>query len=85
MKVLDKDNNEIDLKQTFEDDEDISFRSAEESDYDELNHYVDDSGDAPADEDAEESDDFEEDSDDFDDAGSGMDFALDGADMDDDF
>ena len=85
VKVLDKDNNEIDLKQTFEDDEDISFRSAEESDYDELNHYVDDSGDAPADEDAEESDDFEEDSDDFDDAGSGMDFALDGADMDDDF
>ena len=85
VKVLDKDNNEIDLKQTFEDDEDISFRSAEESDYDELNHYVDDSGDAPADEDAEESDDFEEDSDDFDDVGSGMDFALDGADMDDDF
>ncbi|HIV18267.1 MAG TPA: DNA-directed RNA polymerase subunit beta [Candidatus Merdivicinus intestinigallinarum] len=85
VKVLDKDNNEIDLKQTFEDDEDISFRSAEESDYDELNHYVDDSGDAPADEDAEESDDFEEESDDFDDAGSGMDFALDGADMDDDF
>ena len=32
IKVLDKQGEEIDLKQTFEDDEDISFRSAEEDD-----------------------------------------------------
>ena len=88
VKVLDKDNNEIDLKQNFDDDEDISFRSAEESDYDELNHYVDDSDEPASEEDEDADDDFESDAgdaDDFEDAEGGMDFALDGADMDDDF
>ena len=91
VKVLDRDNNEIDLKQTYEDDENISFRSAEESDYDELNQYVDDA-DAPDSDDDDDagasdaSDDFDGDmNDDFDDADDGMDFALDSGDMDDDF
>ncbi len=88
VKVLDRDNQEIDLKQTYEDDENLSFRSAEESDYDELNQYVDDAGDPDddEDEDAADSDDFDGGlNDDFDDADDGMDFALDSGDVDDDF
>ncbi len=86
VKVLDRDNQEIDLKQTFEDDEDISFRSAEESDYDELNEYVDDSDtpdDDDTDNDADESSDFDDE--DFEESDEGVDFALDSDDMDEDF
>ncbi|MBC8558686.1 DNA-directed RNA polymerase subunit beta [Fumia xinanensis] len=44
VKVLDKDQNEIDLKQTFEDDEDITFNSAEVDDrhFDDEFNYVED-------------------------------------------
>ncbi len=44
VKVLDKDQNEIDLKQTFEDDEDITFHSAEVDDrhFDDEFNYVED-------------------------------------------
>ena len=89
VKVLDRNNEEIDLKQTFEDDdEDISFRSAEESDYDELNHYVDDSNADEEDysaEDEDGDDTFDEDDSGFDEESGGMDFALDDNGMDEDF
>ena len=87
VKVLDRNNEEIDLKQTFEDeDEDISFRSAEESDNEDFHTYVDDS-------DSEESysytrsrvEAFGDDDADFDEEAGGMDFALGDSDVDDEF
>ncbi len=88
VKVLDRNNEEIDLKQSFEDDdEDISFRSAEESDYDDLNTFVDDSDSEESySADDEEDDTFgEDDAPEFEEESGGMDFALDDGDMDDDF
>ncbi len=82
VKVLDREENEIDLKQTFEDDEDITFNSAEVDDRqfeDEFNYVEDGEMDGYITADAE---DVLDDSDDFEEEEYSLDF---GDDEDDEF
>ncbi|MEG2597498.1 MAG: hypothetical protein RR977_03635, partial [Oscillospiraceae bacterium] len=72
VKVLDKNHDEIDMKQNFEDDDDVSFSSAEAEDtrFDEDFHYVEDGEmegyvTADAKDVLSDSDDLEEDEDDL--------------------
>ena len=75
VKVLDKDNQEIDLKQNFDDDEDVGFRQVENEDpifdertvADNLDGYgVEDDEGNPLEEDSYTNDDYDEGFDDVD-------------------